>query len=42
MNNLFTNGISGFGIGGFYRYGYYADGDWKKNIVPKICLTITM
>ena len=42
LNNLFTNGISGFGIGSFYRYGYYADGDWKKNIVPKICLTVSL
>jgi len=42
VNGLFQNNFTAFGIGGFYRYGYYADKDWKKNIVPKICLTMSL
>jgi hypothetical protein len=32
----------GIGIGGFYRYGSYSDSDWKKNIVPKITLSVAL
>lgn len=39
VNNILVSGFTGIGIGGFYRYGYYADSDWKKNIYPKICVT---
>ncbi len=42
LNGLFQNNFTAFGIGGFYRYGYYADSDWKKNIVPKICLSMSL
>lgn len=39
VNDVLVSGFTGIGIGGFYRYGYYADSDWKKNIYPKICVT---
>lgn len=42
LNNVLVSGFSGIGIGGFYRYGYYSDSDWKKNIVPKICVSFNM
>jgi hypothetical protein len=42
LNGLFQNKFTAFGIGSFYRYGYYADADWRRNIVPKICLSVNM
>ena len=42
MNGLIVGKFSALGIGGFYRYGYYAYKDWKKNIVPKICLSMSL
>jgi hypothetical protein len=39
VNNILVSRQTGIGIGGFYRYGFYADSDWKKNIFPKICVT---
>lgn len=42
INGLYLNGFTAVGIGGFYRYGYYADKDWKKNVVPKLCLTVSL
>jgi hypothetical protein len=42
INGLFVNGFSAFGIGGFYNYGAYANPDWKKNIVPKLSLTMNL
>jgi hypothetical protein len=39
---LFTSGFTGIGIACFYRYGYYADADWKKNIVPKIAVSFNL
>jgi hypothetical protein len=40
LNGLFVNGFTSFGLGGFYRYGAYTNSNWKKNIVPKICLSV--
>ncbi len=42
INNLITSNVSGIGIGMFYRYGAYANSDWKMNLVPKITATIKM
>jgi hypothetical protein len=42
LNGLFKNKFTAFGIGSFYRYGYYADADWRRNIVPKICLSVNL
>ena len=42
INNLITSNVSGIGIGVFYRYGAYANSDWKMNLVPKITATIKM
>lgn len=41
-NALFTNNLMGIGIAGFYRYGSYANADWKKNFVPKLTVTFTV
>jgi len=42
INNLLTSNISGIGIGVFYRYGAYANSDWKMNLIPKLTATIKM
>ena len=42
LDGLLTSSFSAIGIGTFYRYGNYADKDWKKNIVPKISITINI
>jgi hypothetical protein len=36
LSGIFTSGNSSIGLGSFYRFGYYSNEDWKKNIVPKI------
>ncbi len=41
-NSILVSSITGIGIAGFYRYGPYASSDWRKNIVPKITLTILL
>jgi hypothetical protein len=40
LNNLLSANFVGFGIAAFYRYGYYSQSDWRKNIVPKITLSV--
>jgi hypothetical protein len=40
LNNVLTSGMSGIGIGVFYRYGTYADPNWKQNLVFKISLSL--
>jgi hypothetical protein len=42
LNNLLTlqSSGTGYGIGGFYRFGAYSDKDWKKNVVIKITLSL--
>lgn len=40
LNNLLSTNSIGLGIAGFYRYGSYSQSDWRKNIVPKITLSI--
>ena len=42
LNGMLTTKFYGIGLGGFYRYGSYANTDWKQNIVPKITLTINL
>jgi hypothetical protein len=42
LDGLFTYNSIGFGIGTFYRYGFYSDADWKKNIVPKIAISLVL
>lgn len=42
LNNVLVFGFSGIGIAAFYRYGEYADPDWKKNIVPKISVSFNL
>ena len=42
LNKLLVSGISGFGIGGFYRYGPYSDGDSKNNIMLKLALSFEL
>jgi hypothetical protein len=41
LSGIFTNGNSSIGLGSFYRFGYYSNEDWKKNIVPKIVVGFT-
>lgn len=42
LNNLLTlqSSGTGYGIGGFYRFGAYSDKDWKKNVIIKITLSL--
>jgi hypothetical protein len=40
IKNLYKNGTSTFGIGTFYRYGNYALGTLKQNVVFKFVLGI--
>jgi hypothetical protein len=40
LDGILTNKYSSIGLGGFYKYGAYADPDWKKNIVPKIVMSM--
>jgi hypothetical protein len=42
LNGIMTTKFYGIGVGGFYRYGSYSNADWKKNIVPKITLTVNL
>lgn len=42
FEGMYTSNFSSFGLAAFYRYGPYADSDWKKNIVPKIVLSINL
>jgi len=38
LNGILVSGNTSLGLGAFSRFGYYADPDWKKNIVPKIVI----
>jgi len=42
LDGVLIMNTSSFGIGGFYRYGYYSDTDWKKNIIPKISVSFVI
>jgi hypothetical protein len=42
LNNLFASGISGIGVGIFYRYGYYSFENWLDNIMPKVSLSVKL
>lgn len=38
--NVIKSGFSGIGVGGFYRYGYYASSNPRDNFVAKVTLNI--
>lgn len=40
LNGILVSGNTSIGLGGFTRFGYYANPDWKRNIVPKIVVGI--
>jgi hypothetical protein len=40
LNGILVSGNSSIGLGGFTRFGYYANPDWKRNIVPKIVVGV--
>ena len=42
INNVLVSGVSGIGIGLFYRYGPYAEVNELKNFVPKITATFNL
>lgn len=42
INKLIKNGITGMGIGTYYRYGAYAFPDWKKNLAVKLTLSMDL
>lgn len=42
LNNIIISGMTGVGIAAYYRYGAYADADWKKNIFPKFTVSFKM
>lgn len=42
LNGMLKVNIISIGVGAFYRYGYYANVNEVKNIVPKISVKITM
>ncbi len=41
LNGIYTSGNSSIGLGSFYRFGYYSNSDWRKNLVPKIVVGFT-
>jgi hypothetical protein len=42
FGGIWTPNIASLGIGVFYRYGSYANTDWKQNIVPKISFSLAL
>ncbi|MDG1331830.1 MAG: DUF5686 family protein [Crocinitomicaceae bacterium] len=42
LEGILTQNATSIGLGGFYRYGYYSNADWKKNIVPKIVVSFVL
>lgn len=42
FDGMLTSSFTSIGLGAFYRYGYYADTDWKQNIVPKLILSFNL
>ena len=42
LNGILTQNIVSIGVGAFYRYGYYANVNELKNIVPKISVKIAL
>ncbi len=42
FDGMLTNNFTSIGLGVFYRYGYYADPDWKQNLVPKLVVSFTL
>jgi len=42
INNVLVSGVTGIGIGLFYRYGPYAEVNELKNFVPKITISFNL
>lgn len=42
INNVLVSGVTGIGIGLFYRYGPYAEVNEFKNFVPKITISFNL
>jgi len=42
LNNVLVSGVSGIGIGAFYRYGAYSSTDAMKNLYLKLSLSFNM
>jgi hypothetical protein len=40
FNGMLVSSNLSIGLGGFYRYGQYANADWKQNVVPKIVFSL--
>jgi hypothetical protein len=40
LNNLMQANSGGYGLAGYYRYGSYADANWKKNVAIKLTLSL--
>jgi len=39
FDGILTSNFTSIGLAAFYTYGFYADPDWKKNIIPKLSLS---
>lgn len=42
FDGILTSNFTSIGLGVFYRYGHYADADWKQNIVPKLAFSFNL
>lgn len=42
FEGMLVSNFTSIGLGAFYRYGYYANADWKQNFVPKITLSVNI
>lgn len=42
LKGLLTSGFASFDVGCFYNYGFYADPDWRKNIMPKLSVSFSL
>jgi hypothetical protein len=42
INNIFNFYLTRIGVGGFYRYGYYAFPDWKDNVALKLSMSFIL
>ena len=40
FNGMIVSSNLSIGLGGYYRYGNYANADWKQNVVPKIVFSL--
>ncbi|MFN7013322.1 MAG: hypothetical protein ACK4ON_03520, partial [Bacteroidia bacterium] len=42
INNIFTSGFTGLGVGVFYRYGAYNSGNTLNNMAFKLSATLAL